>query len=220
MFDPGPEATVPPYTAFRFQVELSLDTRTPGIKGLICRGAFAECDGLEMTMEPKTVREGGRNQEQIHLMGPISYGQLTLKRGMTDNRDFWNWFAAAGRTGRKSTAQGKVIIADPSGKPSITFLLKDCLPVKLRGPSLNAKDGQIAIEEMQLVYSSLSIRKTGKAGAGISLDASFSVGASADLTSGLTTAGGMSASASVSGGFGLSGGFSAGASATAGLDIG
>jgi phage tail-like protein len=224
MFDPGPEATVPPYTAFRFQVELSLDTRTPGIKGLICRGAFAECDGLEMTMEPKTVREGGRNQEQIHLIGPISYGQLTLKRGMTDNRDFWNWFAAAGRTGRKSTAQGKVVIADPSGKPSITFLLKDCLPVKLRGPSLNAKDGQIAIEEMQLVYSSLSIRKSGEAGVGISLDAGFSVGASADLTAGLTATGGIGAgaSASVSGGFGLSGGFSAGASAsaTAGLDIG
>ncbi len=216
MFDPGPEATVSPYIAFRFQVELSLDKPVPGISGLICRGAFSECDGLEMTMEPKAVREGGRNQEQIHLMGPISYGQLTLKRGMTSSRDLWNWFAAAGRTGRKSTAQGKVVIADAAGNPSITFYLKNCLPVKLRGPSLNAKDGQVAIEEMQLVYASLSLRPSGAAGAGVSLDGGFSVGASADLTAGLGA--GASASASVSGGFGLSGGVSA--SATAGLNLG
>jgi len=227
MFDPGPEGTTSPYTAFRFQVELSLDQPVPGINGLVCRGAFSECDGLEMTMEPKAVREGGNNQEQLHLMGPISYGQLTLKRGMTGNRDLWNWFAAAGRTGRKSTANGKVIIADAAGKPSITFVLENCLPVKLRGPSLNGKDGQIAIEEMQLAYSRLSIRGAGDAGAGITLAGGFSVGASADVTAGLSAGGGVgasaSASASVSGGFGLNGGgLSAGASAsaTAGLGIG
>ena len=60
-FDPGPEATTPPYVAFRFQVELLLDTATPGVSGMICRGAFAECSGLEMTMEPKVVRQGGDN---------------------------------------------------------------------------------------------------------------------------------------------------------------
>jgi len=43
MFDPGPEGNTPPYTAFRFQVELSLDKPVPGITGLICRGDFAEC---------------------------------------------------------------------------------------------------------------------------------------------------------------------------------
>ena len=225
MFDPGPEGTTSPYTAFRFQVELSLDQPVPGINGLVCRGAFSECDGLEMTMEPKTVREGGNNQEQPHLMGPISYGQLTLKRGITVNRDLWNWFAAAGQAGRRSTANGKVVIADATGNPSITFVLENCLPVKLRGPSLNGKDGQIAIEEMQLVYSRLSIRGAGEAGAGMSLSGGFSVGASADVIAGLSAGGGVgasvTASASVSGGLGLDGGgLSVSASATAGLGIG
>jgi phage tail-like protein len=221
-FDPGPEETASLYIAFRFQVELSLDAPVPGVSGLICRGAFSECDGLEMTMEPKAVREGGNNQEQIHLVGPISYGQLTLKRGMTSSRDLWNWFEAAGRTGRKSTAQGKVVIADAGGNPSMTFYLKNCLPVKLRGPALNAKDGQVAIEEMQLVYASLSLRPSGAAGAGASIDGSFSVGASADLSAGLSAGASAGASASVSGGFGLNGSASASASgsATAGLNVG
>ncbi|HEY6411859.1 MAG TPA: phage tail protein [Ktedonobacteraceae bacterium] len=208
MLDPGPEAQVPPYTAFRFEVELTLKQPAPGIKGAICRGAFAECDGLEMTMEPKAIREGGNNQVHYHRIGPVSYGQLTLKRGMTDNHDLWNWFAAAGMAGRKSCADGRVTIIDAAGKPRVTFTLTECLPVKLRGPSLNAKDGQIAIEEMQLVYSQLTVRGAGEPGAGVQAGAGFSAGASA--------------TASVSGGFGLSGGgsFSASASATAGLDIG
>ncbi|GAC1393800.1 MAG: hypothetical protein NVSMB38_23470 [Ktedonobacteraceae bacterium] len=218
MADAGQEAIVAPYTAFSFEVELTLDSPTSGAKSPICKCAFSECDGLEMTMEPKAVREGGNNQEHIHLMGPISYGQLTLKRGMTDNLDLWNWFAAVGRTGRRSTAQGKVTISDAAGKQRITFILKNCLPVKLRGPSLNAKDGQIAIEEMQLVYAQLTLRPAGASGAGIGLNAGFSVGASASLTSGADAS--ASATASVSGGFGLSGGIEASASVTAGLDIG
>jgi phage tail-like protein len=227
MLDPGPEAQVPPYTAFRFEVELMLKQPAPGIKGAICRGAFAECDGLEMTMEPKAIREGGNNQIHHHRIGPVSYGQLTLKRGMTDNHDLWNWFAAAGMAGRRSSADGRVTIIDASGKSRMTFILTECLPVKLRGPSLNAKDGQIAIEEMQLVYSHLSVRGAGASGAGIEAGVGFSVGASADLTAGVSAGGSFgasaSATASVSGGFGLSGGgdieASASASATAGLDI-
>jgi len=224
VFDPGPEALVPPYTAFRFEVELTLSQAVPGINGPVCWGAFSECDGLEMTMEPKAVREGGNNQVQKHLMGPISYGQLTLKRGMTNTHDLWYWFAAAGQTGRTSTAAGKVTIANAKGEPSIVFILEECLPVKLRGPSLNAKDGQIAIEEMQLVYSRLSIQQAGAsgvgAGGGIGAAAGASAGFSAGVGAGASFGASASASAgaSVSGGFGLSGGASA--SATAGLDIG
>jgi phage tail-like protein len=172
-----------PYTAFRFEIVLILDNPPAGVTNPVCNAAFAECDGLEMTMEPKAVREGGNNQEQIHLIGPVSYGQLTLKRGMTANLHLWNWFVAAGQTGLRSTAQGQVTLWDTAGNPSITFILKDCLPVKLRGPSLNAKDGQIAIEEMQLVYSSLSVRLAGVAGAGFRLEASTRVSGGPGLSS-------------------------------------
>ena len=35
----------------------------------VCNAAFAECDGLEMTMEVKTIREGGNNA-QLHPRSP------------------------------------------------------------------------------------------------------------------------------------------------------
>jgi phage tail-like protein len=86
-----------PFTAFNFVVEIKVD----GVSPQVCAGAFAECDGLEMTLEAKAIREGGRNFGPVYLSGPVSYGQLVLKRGMTSNMDLWNWFES--------------MIGDPSG---------------------------------------------------------------------------------------------------------
>ena len=38
-----------------------------------------------------------------------------------------------------------------------TFRLSRCVPVKLKAPALNAKDGIVAIEELQLAYESLEL---------------------------------------------------------------
>jgi len=39
------------------------------------------------------------------------------------------------------------------------FILTRCVPLKLKAPSLNAKDGMVAIEELQLAYESLTIKR-------------------------------------------------------------
>ena len=46
-----------PFSPFNFAVEI----RVPGLPDELCAGAFAECDGLEMTMDVKTITEGGNN---------------------------------------------------------------------------------------------------------------------------------------------------------------
>ena len=143
-----------PFTTFNFHVKFQL----PGSPGDICKMAFSECSGLEMSMEPKTIREGGNNGRQIHLAGPISYGQLSLKRGMTNNFDLWTWFEKV-HTQRNLRIDGEIHMLSPSKKKKVevVFKLSNCLPIKLRAPSLNAKDGQIAIEEMQIAYERLAV---------------------------------------------------------------
>lgn len=157
-----------PFTAFRFDVQLVVQNhKQVDLTSPLCGALFAECDGLEMSMEPKTVKEGGNNLEQIHLPGPVSYGQLTLKRGMTANLDLWKWFnAAAGGLNRGQdankrglTAQGLVTMRDGAGQPTLLFDLFGCLPVKMKGSALNAKDGQVAVEEMQIAYRSLKVKQ-------------------------------------------------------------
>jgi hypothetical protein len=39
----------------------------------------------------------------------------------------------------------------------VRFVLTGCLPLKLKAPALNAQDGTVAIEEMQIAYETLSL---------------------------------------------------------------
>jgi phage tail-like protein len=151
-----PTPSDPPFTAFNFIVELTVD----GIDGHVCSAAFQECDGLEQSMEVKTIREGGA-PVQYRLTGPVAYGQVTLKRGMTTSTDIWEWFESfvADPTLR---AEGEVVVlAADRSTPRARFTLSRVVPIKVKAPALNAKDGVVAIEELQLAYDWLALRRSG-----------------------------------------------------------
>jgi len=195
-----------PFTAFRFEVVLDLETPVDGLTSPLCDAAFAECDGLEVTMEPKTIQSGGVNDRQIHLIGPAKFGQLTLKRGMTSNLQLWTWLALTAQ-GTVAPASGTVTMWDTDATPVIEFALQGCLPVRMRAPSLNAREGLVAVEELGLVFETMTVTPAGPSGPGVSVSGSVSAGASGSLAA-LGTLGvsaGLSASASVSVSGGVSG---------------
>ncbi len=148
-----------PFNTFNFHVQLNIPNATGlGLTSPLCDMEFAELDGLEMSMEPKTVREGGNNVEQINLVGPVTYSNLTLKRGMTSNLDVWKWFmGSTGNTARSTRASGTILVKDGQGTNRVRFNLYGCLPIKVKAPALNAKDGGVAIEEMQIAYTAFTI---------------------------------------------------------------
>lgn len=163
-----------PFTAFNFSVEIQL----PGVDGVakpLCGAAFAECDGLEISFDVKTIREGGNNARQIRLTGPATLGQLSLKRGMTRSFDLWTWVTAVQKDpglraeatvviydawpyqpSKQDREEGRTESAEPV--PRVQFVLSRCLPLKIKAPALNAKDGLIAVEELQVAYEALELR--------------------------------------------------------------
>jgi phage tail-like protein len=150
---------VHPFTTFNFRIDITY----AGAASPVCAGEFAECDGLEMSIEPKTIREGGNNSRPIHFVGPVSYGQLTLKRGMTTDFGLWEWFETVQQTkGLGIRATAVIAIQPATAAPPetrtnlVAFKLTGCMPVKLKAPGLNAKDGLVAIEEMQVAYETLT----------------------------------------------------------------
>jgi phage tail-like protein len=159
MADPANDTVIQPFTAFNFAVEINVRDVAPRV----CNAAFAECDGLEMTMDVKTIREGGNNGRQHRLTGPLNFGQLTLKRGMTASFDLWDWFAAVlENPGLRADAE-VVLFAHNGTDERARFILERCVPVKLKAPPLNAKDGMVAVEELQLAYELLRLKKPGAA---------------------------------------------------------
>lgn len=143
-----------PLPAFNFLVETVI------YKGMwLCRAGFSECDGLEVQLEPHTIREGGYLSRPIHLPGKLSYGRLTLRRGMSESGELWNWFEAAvasvALTKSRLRADTMVTVESADHSSAVRFLLTNCTPVRIKAPALNAGQGAVAIEELQLAYELL-----------------------------------------------------------------
>ena len=104
-------------------------------------------------------------------------------------------------------AAGTVTMWDADRTPVIEFTLQRCLPVRMRAPALNAREGLVAVEELALVYETMSVALPGAggAGAGLSAPAGMSAsppgGTSASAPAGIT--GSASPGVSVSGGASL-----------------
>jgi phage tail-like protein len=147
-----------PFRGLHFAVDIAV----PGFAERVCNAAFAECDGLDMRMHVRTIREGGDNNRQILLAGPVTYANLRLRRGMTRTFDLWEWFARTtqpGGSGLRASRVAVEVLDAESFTPLVRFVLERCLPVHLKGPTLNALSSAIAIEEMELAYESLRVEQ-------------------------------------------------------------
>ncbi len=182
MANPAAETVTPPFTGFNFAVEIAV----PGVAQRLCHAAFSDCEGLEMTMEVKTLREGGNNGRQIRLAGPLSFGLVTLKRGMTRSFDLWNWMARAVSDPALRADAEIVLLAADGQAVNARFVLSRCLPARLKAPTLNARDGGVAIEELQLAYEALEVKPgdAGGVGAGAGLSVGVSLGGAAGASFG------------------------------------
>ena len=107
-----------PMHVFRFHVEFKeqmLTSDSEGSEVILCSGAFAECSGLEATMEPKVIKEGGRNWGAHQRAGQVTFATLILKRGMTSTKDLWKWFDLVGQGRAETNKEGKFTVRRRTG---------------------------------------------------------------------------------------------------------
>jgi len=166
------------FIPFRFQVTLYSADKAEGATAastpeatreetgdILCAGQFSEVTGLEATMTPKTITEGGRNWGALQRSGPTSFSAVTLKRGVTTINDLWAWFDVTTRGANYGyRLRGEIqVLGNPQGGagaapvPVMTWKLANVLPVKFKGPDLSATANQVAIEELQLVHEGLEL---------------------------------------------------------------
>jgi phage tail-like protein len=77
---------------------------------------------------------------------------------MTGSSDLWEWFEQALRE-PSLRANAAVVLLTEEQSEQVRFVVRGCRPVKLKAPALNAKDGMIAIEELQVAYESFSLQE-------------------------------------------------------------
>src|SRR6266853_3822557 len=80
-----PGTFVDPYRAYNFKLE---------IQG-VTEGHFTECTGLGVQIQPIRYREGGAAQVVHVIPGPVTYGDVTLRYGLTASAELWQWLLSA-----------------------------------------------------------------------------------------------------------------------------
>ena len=112
--------------------------------------SFSECSGLTSEAEPVEYREGADDHRVRKLSGLRIDSNLTLKRGVTDSTELWQWRQAAldGRIDRRS---GSLVLLDEARQPVLRWNFEGAWPVKWEGLPSNASGQEFAIESMELV---------------------------------------------------------------------
>ncbi|HET6229640.1 MAG TPA: phage tail protein [Longimicrobiaceae bacterium] len=155
-----------PAHVFRFRVDFAEDrfgSDDAGTPVALCSGAFSEVTGLEATMEPKAIKEGGKNYSVNQRAGPVTFATVVLKRGMTTTRDLWNWWdlVAGGKYAFRLAAT--ITMLDHQGDRLLAWKLEKALPVKFKAADLNAKGTEVGIEELHLAHEGLRlVKRAGK----------------------------------------------------------
>jgi phage tail-like protein len=155
-----PENRLAPLHVFRFEVVFrkhSLGGNPSGSTVALCSGAFAECTGLEATMEPKVIKAGGLNYGPAQRVGQVSFATVVLKRGMTQTRDLWKWFELVAGGSYAYRLAAEIAMQDTAGKTVLTWGLARALPVKFKAADLNAKGAEVGIEELHLAHEGLTL---------------------------------------------------------------
>ena len=107
-----------PYMGYNFWVEWD---------GIIHAG-FSECTGLSATRAAGEYREGtDKALTKRRLTGLNTYNNITLKRGVTDNKELWEWHKKLvdGDADRRNVS---IILADDHGEEKMRWNLENCWP--------------------------------------------------------------------------------------------
>jgi phage tail-like protein len=133
---------VDPYRSFNFLVEWD---------GIVQAG-FQECSGLDASTDPVDYREGNDGPNHVRkLTGLNKYTAITLKRGVTDSAELWEWRKTVidGATVRKN---GSIVLLDESGAEKRRWNFLNAWPSKWTGPTFNSTGSTIAIETLELTH--------------------------------------------------------------------
>jgi phage tail-like protein len=131
-------ARVDPYKNFNFRVEIDN----------ITLAGFSECTGLSSEVKVIEYREGGDFSVR-KLPGLAKYGNIILKRGVTQSAELQNWHQNI-LNGVADRRNGSIILLDDTRTAVVRWNFSNGFPSKWEGPQLNAKGNEVAIETLEI----------------------------------------------------------------------
>jgi phage tail-like protein len=132
-----------PYRQFRFRVEMDGVTQA----------GFSECTFADTTTDPVEYREGDEIPTVRKLSGLTKFGNITLKWGITDSMEIYNWRQQIIDTGAEGARKNmSIILVDEAGSDKARWNITRAWPTKYDPPDFSAKGNEVAIETLEIVH--------------------------------------------------------------------
>ena len=136
-----------PYRAFNFVLEID------GVP----KGAFSEVGGLTAERDSVEYREGTDMQPNVRKLPALSkFGNLTLKRGYSDDTSLWQWYVNLfnGQADRRNVT---IVLMNERREPVLRWNAENAWISKIEGPALKASSNDVAMESLELVHEGLTL---------------------------------------------------------------
>lgn len=133
-----------PFRGFNFKVE---------VDG-ITRAGFREASGLDSSQDPVEYREGVDKLTARKLPGLNKYSNISLKWGVTDDKELWDWRKKS-MDGKVERKNGSIVLCDDAGEEKVRWNFLEGWPTKWTGPSFNATGNEVAIETLEIAHEGI-----------------------------------------------------------------
>jgi phage tail-like protein len=136
-----------PYRNFRFRVEIDS----------IAIAAFSECSIPESTTKDVDYREGTDQPTLTRkLSGRTTYGNITLKRGITDTLDLYNWQKSVQDMGAGGARKNiSIVMVDETGQDKCRWNVSRAWPTKYESDQLKADGDEVVLETLEIVHEGI-----------------------------------------------------------------
>jgi phage tail-like protein len=136
-----------PYSAFNFIVKLGGPNGSDEPLG-----GFSDISGIANEMTVAEYRNGNDKENHVRkIPGVHKVSDVTLKRGIVNSADLWDWVKSTRRDGPAAQRDVVITMRDEAGRPVQSWTLRGAIPLKYTGPTLAAKGGgDVAMEELVL----------------------------------------------------------------------
>lgn len=139
-----------PYPVHRFSMTID------GISSVI---QFQDISGIEATTDVIKYLECGLIDAKMKkIPGRTTTSNITIKRGITDGDELWEWFQSVIGEDREVTrVNASITMYDTHHQKKKIYNLTDIWPCRYKSADLNASEDSVAFEEVEFVYEGVEI---------------------------------------------------------------
>lgn len=150
----------PPIAGVRFLVTLDpgdayLPPAQAAMVALVALGEFSYAGGLGGELEVLAQPEGGRNDFVHQLPVRHSWARIVLRAGVVRGPGLWTWYMLGLQQSLGARRDGTVMLLTPAGIPAMAWAFRGGLATKWTGPELDALEGNIAVESLEIAHQGL-----------------------------------------------------------------